>query len=266
MVMARLEAVEGDAEGFSRDPLFDAHDPDDRGAADRGGFSPIVDPRAVSRRSHPQPRRHETGHAGAGADPLDRLPPLSPAAHPGASPGPVFGPPASEPGARVRTPRPGSAAPVGEGVTPGSAAFEDALRRFERTVAETNQVILDALKSRSPVPAPPAPRRTVLVAASSTLLAVALAGGVAVTALSGGIGGGRGDQEDAARQRLRAEADSWAYLWRTSSGFRDCWTSHARTGQPQRCTITLGASAPGAVAGPAGRTGSGAPSSRGPGG
>ncbi|MEQ8399346.1 hypothetical protein [Thalassobaculum sp.] len=214
--MARLDPIEeddggaegGGAEMFSPEPLFVPRDPPGPRRADRAGSDRSSRPGQVP----------ETGAKSDGAQV------------------------APQQTRSARDSVPGTSSPQ-QAANPLPASLAHAIQSLERTFIDTNQQILDALKapraaqSRHPGrhPGRRSWRRSLAVASVATLLGAAVAGGATFATV-----GGHEARAGATDPRLQSWADSWAYLWRTATGFQACWTKHAQTRQPQTCTITLG--------------------------
>lgn len=215
--MARLDPIEeddggaegGGAEMFSPEPLFVPRDPP----------GPVGDGRAGSDLFS---RPGQVPEAGATSDGAQVAPPLTRPA---------------------RDSVPDTSSPQ-QAANPLPVSLAEAIQSLERTFIDTNQQILDALKAPRAAPSRRSWRRSLAIASVATLLGAAVAGGATFAAV-----GGHDARAGATDPRLQSWADSWAYLWRTATGFQACWTKHAQTRQPQTCTITLGTA-------PAGSSGS----------
>lgn len=210
--MARLDPIEeedggaegGGAEMFSPEPLFVPRDPPGPVGDDRAGSDLFSRPGQVP-------------EAGATSDDAQAVPPRTRPA-------------------RDSVPHTSTAQ---QAANPSPVSLAEAIQSLERTLIDTNQQILDALKApraaQSRHSGRRSWRRSLAIASVATLLGAAVAGGATFAAV-----GGHDARADATDPRLQSWADSWAYLWRTATGFQACWTKHAQTRQPQTCTITLG--------------------------
>ena len=122
-------------------------------------------------------------------------------------------------------------------------ALNEMVRAIDKALANSNQSIIDALKGAAAVPAQPARRRWAplfaAVGLASAAFGAVLAGGAAYALL-----GTRAPAAVAVGSNSQAYADSWTYLWQASPAFRECWTNHIRTRQPQSCAVTIGIPAP----------------------
>lgn len=119
-------------------------------------------------------------------------------------------------------------------------SLAEAIQSLERTFIDTNQQILDALKAPRAAPNRRPWRRSLAIASVAALLGAAVAGWAVAGGATFAAVGGHPARASVTDPRLQSWADSWAYLWRTTTGFQACWTKHAQTKQPQTCTITLG--------------------------
>lgn len=137
-------------------------------------------------------------------------------------------------------PHDGNGKAISAGLDP---SLNEIVRAIDKALATSNQAIIDALKSAAVVPVQPIRRRpTPLIAAvgfASAVLGAALAGGATYALL-----GTRAPAAAAAGDNSQAYAHSWTYLWQASPAFRECWTNHIRTRQPQSCAVTIGTPAP----------------------